>query len=179
MPVKGRVVIKGVPETQDILRKVSPVLAGEMNKEFKRLGRDIATGARAITPVRSGKSKRSIRVYLGAGKIKRSSSRAAASDRARRAGGTAVPPGGNRSTERLSGFRVVQNAKGGSILEFADKWRNDRGRKMVEAVRRKYPQRPGRFMWLAHDRRRGQVDASLQKIRRDTEAKLQAMASRS
>lgn len=151
--------ITGLDQTLRIMRAVDKEIAQELNRNFKQAGQIIADAARPKYPRRSGRSRQGVRVYIGGGK--------------RRIGGGVGNR--NRRSVRMAGFRVVQTAKGGSILEFAlqNRTGTKQAESLVENITRKYG-RPGRFLWQAYDENKDAVDSAFEKSVRDAEAKLNA-----
>lgn len=153
MPANVSIDVRNVDQVKRVLRIVEPELAKEMTVRFREAGSVIAREARAKTPRRTGASRRSIRVYQGGKKI----------------------GSGSRGRRRLAGFRVIQRAKGGSIIEFAKNAPSGKKQaiSLVKNLSAKYGE-PGRFMWAAYDRNKAEVDGKFQSAVRDAEAKLNA-----
>lgn len=152
----GKTYIYGVDETMKVLKSVDKDLAKELNKKFVAAGRIVANAARPRYPRRTGAARRSVRVYQGGRNI-------------RRGGGVGMR---NRRTVRLAGFRVEQQSRGGSIIEFAAQSRGSaRGKTLAKTLNAKYGS-PGRFLWQAMDENKAEVSALSNQAVRDAEAKL-------
>lgn len=143
--------VRNVDQVKRVLKIVEPELSKELTVKFRDAGNVIARDARAKTPKRTGASRRSIRVLQGGKKI----------------------GSGSRGRRRLAGFRVVQKAKGGSIIEFAKNAPSGKKQaiSLVRNLTAKYGS-PGRFMWAAYDRNKQVVDMKFQSAVSDAERKL-------
>lgn len=137
-----RVIVENLKETQYVLSRIDPELSGKLKSRLLAAANIIADDARAFTTALGTISD-------GKGGI---------SPIAEQVGEAIAGIGVKKS--RGTGYKVQQNDKIGSIVEFAANGKTPQGKKLVEMLDRKFGG-TGRFMWEAADRNRETVIAAV------------------
>ena len=141
--------VTGLRDTRKALKELEPETLKGLDREMRRILRTVTDSAKATAPRRTGEMAKGYKPSLGKANRLKSS----------------------------YGWNIVNKTRQGSILEFAGKasrGNTTQGRSLIESLDRSYG-KPGRFLWSAWDRHKGEVMPSVERAVQDTERAIQQM----
>lgn len=139
--------VAGAMATARALRVVDRNLSERLVRGLRRPALGVAAKARRRYPVVSGQSRRGISVK-------------------------AVP-----ARKAAFGLKIVQVARGGSIIEFANQSHTAQGATLVKTLAARYGA-PGRVLWGAWDESRAQVDQEMSAAVKQVETDVQVAVNK-